>query len=200
MSSTTTPSSSSSSSSKPDVSHIRGNAPTEIKERLSNIKAYFRSFAPTKFQDLPNTFGKSISNRFAVTEISILSKVDEESKLEGKVVVEIEVDEEMINGAGNIHGGCSAFLVDVCSSLSISALSLATVGKEQPSVSQAINMIYHSPATLGDKLRIVNTSMTLGNRTQSCRTEIWNSTHHRLVASGTHVKMMPSPPPQRANL
>ena len=55
---------------------------------------------------------------------------------------------DMINGGGNIHGGCSAFLVDVCSSLSLSALSLVTEGKEYLSVSQAINMIYHSPAVL----------------------------------------------------
>ncbi|KAJ7839312.1 hypothetical protein B0H13DRAFT_1454238, partial [Mycena leptocephala] len=49
----------------------------------------------------------------------------------------------------------------------------------------------HSPATVGETLRIVNTTMTVGARALSARTEIWNATKHRLVASGVHIKMKP---------
>src|ERR1700761_1357756 len=63
----------------------------------------------------------------------------------------------------------------------------------------------------GDKLRIVNTSIAIGARALSARAEacsnipllllsltyeaeqIWNVTKHRLVASGVHIKMQPSP-------
>ena len=71
----------------------------------------------------------------------------------------------------------------------------------------------------GDRIRLVNTTLTVGSRVESVRTEasiiyffylqvspikyfcfpwadikIWNVTHHRLVASGVHVKMPPSQP------
>ncbi|KAJ2915610.1 hypothetical protein MD484_g4795, partial [Candolleomyces efflorescens] len=186
----------SSSSSTFDVSKVTGNAPLPVKHRLGDSPAYFGSWINPAYQDPSYIFGRSIADRFRVTEISVNEKVDEASKLEGKVVLELEVTKEMINGAGNIHGGCSAYLVDICSSLAVSALTLTTEGKEYPTVSQAINMIYHSPAVLGNTLRVVNTSTTVGRRTHTCRTEIWNATHHRLVASGTHVKMAPSPAPK----
>ena len=67
-----------------------------------------------------------------VVEISLNRKAEEEKKLEARLVVELDVTEgqyihpiqmlkklfivfvlDMLNGAGNIHGGCSAFLVDV---------------------------------------------------------------------------------------
>ncbi|TFK20886.1 hypothetical protein FA15DRAFT_673061 [Coprinopsis marcescibilis] len=179
-----------------DSSKVAGNAPPEIKEFIANAKEYNWTYDHPRYRDQPY-FGKGIQNKFQVTEVSVLNKADEEKKLEGRVVVELIVGEDMINGSGNIHGGCSAFLVDMCSSMAISTLKLATTGKDDLIVSQAINMIYHSPAAVGDKLRIVNTSVTVGNRAQSARTEIWNATHNRLVASGTHVTMCPSPPPDR---
>ncbi|PPQ81653.1 hypothetical protein CVT24_002831 [Panaeolus cyanescens] len=46
----------------------------------------------------------------------------------------------------------------------------------------------------GDRIRLVNTTLTIGNRAESVRTEIWNTTHQRLVASGVHIKMVPSAP------
>ncbi|RXW23099.1 hypothetical protein EST38_g2738 [Candolleomyces aberdarensis] len=183
-----------------DVSKVAGNVPLAVKHRLGNLKAYFDSWIdPRFFKDPSYVFGRSVVDNFRVTEVSVYKTVNEESKLEGKVIIELEVTREMINGAGNIHGGCSAFLVDICSSLAVSALTLATEGKEYLTVSQAINMIYHSPADLGDTIRLVNTSVTVGGRTHTCRTEIWNATHRRLVASGTHVKMKPSLAP-KANL
>ncbi|EEB92078.1 hypothetical protein MPER_09466, partial [Moniliophthora perniciosa FA553] len=45
----------------------------------------------------------------------------------------------------------------------------------------------------GEKLRIVSTTMTLGSRTMTARTEIWNATKHRLCVSGTQIKMSLSP-------
>jgi len=59
-------------------------------------------------------------------------------------------------------------------------------------VSQALNVVFHSPAAIGDKLRIVNTTITVGGRAMSARCEIWNETHHRQVATGLHIKMLPS--------
>jgi len=85
------------------------------------------------------------------------------------------------------------------SSFAVSPFNFTALGGNLPrgefsGVSQSLNIVYRSPAILGDTLRIVNTSVTAGARAVSSRTEIWNATHHRLVASGVHVQMKPSEP------
>jgi len=171
----------------PDVSRITGNASDDIKRFLDSVLTNPR-------KERSPTFAESIQRRLQVTEVSINKKAEEERKTEARVVLELEVSEDMLNGGGNIHGGCSAFLVDTCSTLALIALGIANTGEISPSVSQSLNIVYHSPAQLGDKLRLVNTTLTIGARAQSARTEIWNVMHHRLVVSGTHVKMAPSIP------
>ncbi|KAF8871375.1 HotDog domain-containing protein [Gymnopilus junonius] len=170
-----------------DISRIAGNASDDIKRFLGIILT-----SPRK--ERSPAFAESIQRRLKVTEVSINKKAEEERKTEARVVLELEVSEDMLNGGGNIHGGCSAFLVDTCSTLALIALGMANTGEFSPSVSQSLNIVYHSPAQLGDKLRLVNTTLTLGARAHSARTEIWTITHHRLVVSGTHVKMAPSTP------
>jgi len=171
-----------------DISKIAGNA-------SDNTKRFIGSQGILVREDINSPiFGESIQKRMAVVEISLNKKVEEERKLEARVVVELDVTQDMLNGGGNIHGGCSAFIVDLCSSFALIALNLESSGDPSLSVSQSLNIIYHSPAQLGDKLRIVNTTLTIGARAHSARTEIWNVTHHRLVVSGTHIKMAPSLP------
>lgn len=167
------------------LSSIKGNASDDIKKHLAAVLNLFMGRG-TGFAD-------SVGSKIQLTEVWIQQKTDEPERQEAKVVCEITVDEDMLNGGGSIHGGCSAYLVDVCSSLPISALGLITGGSGVGGVSQVINMVYHSPARLGDPLRIINTSLTLGARTMSSRSEIWNLKYHRLVASGVHIKMEPSP-------
>ncbi|KAF9562480.1 hypothetical protein CPC08DRAFT_706687 [Agrocybe pediades] len=178
-----------------DVSQVAGNASDEIKMILGNPKAFYASFRKPGEREL-NVFGKSIQERMVVTELSVLHKAEEPAKLEGRAVLEIDVTEDMLNGGGNIHGGCSAYLIDMASSFALSLLIMHELGAGTvyPSVSQALNVVYHSPAGVGERLRLVNTTMTIGRRAESVRTEIWNVTHHRLVASGVHIKMMPSQP------
>ncbi|KAF9058184.1 HotDog domain-containing protein [Panaeolus papilionaceus] len=180
-----------------DISHIAGNAPDNVKRLVGDPKTFFTSQTPGGSSGHP-IFGEAIQRRLSAIEMSINKKAEEPKKTEARYVMEIEVAEDMLNGGGNIHGGCSAFLVDVCSSMALVAHTYVTTGKLQPSVSQSLNLVYHSPATIGDKLRIVNTTLSLGARAQSARTEIWNVTHGRLVVSATHIKMHPSPP--KANL
>ena len=112
-----------------DISQIAGNAPDDMKLWLGNIPRFFNG---SKRQHL-DRFAKAIELRLKLTELSILSKADEPNKLEGKAVLEIDVAEgtvtkhcnplsttnplhsllDMVNLAGNIHGGCSAYLIDV---------------------------------------------------------------------------------------
>ncbi|KAF9266158.1 hypothetical protein L218DRAFT_956537 [Marasmius fiardii PR-910] len=178
-----------------DISGITGNASDKAKAHIADIVSFFGVRQP----DLDHTFADSISPRIRVTEVSFSNSAEEPSKKEGRVVCRIKVESDMVNGRKHLHGGCSAFLIDICSTLSLSAYSMETTGRRDMTVSQAINTVYHSPAILGDELKIVNASVSVGKRALTARTEIWNETHHRLVASGTHIKMLPSSLPSLSN-
>ncbi|KJA29568.1 hypothetical protein HYPSUDRAFT_126084 [Hypholoma sublateritium FD-334 SS-4] len=173
-----------------DVSHVSGNAPDHIKRVLSNTTAFFANRQPDKIKG--KIFAEDMQKRFKVTEVSILRKVEEPNKLEGRVVVELEVMKDMLNIRHGIHGGCSAALIDMCSTLALHALVMYNSTDDYISVSQTMNIVFHSPAALGDILRLVNTTLTVGSRAHSASTEIWNVTHRRLVASGVQIKMVPS--------
>ncbi|TFY67510.1 hypothetical protein EVG20_g3923 [Dentipellis fragilis] len=164
-----------------DPTKVAGNASPEAKQRVA------RGYAIIARKT--SGFSAPIAERLRLVEVDVRGKAEEPSREEARVVCETEVAEDMVNIAGNMHGGCSAFLVDVCSSTPFAALSPdGAMG-----VSQAINMVYHAPARLGDKLKIVSTTITVGARVMSARCEIWDVTNHRLVASGVHIKMDPSP-------
>ncbi|KDQ64053.1 hypothetical protein JAAARDRAFT_27681 [Jaapia argillacea MUCL 33604] len=167
------------------ASQIPGSAPAEIKQVTHQWLRIISSLGG---------FGGSIAKRLVLNEVGIRKVEDEEGKEECRVVFEVEVTPDMLNGSGSIHGACSAYLVDTCTSLPISALNKYKGNIPSPGVSQAINMVYHSPAGLADKLRVVCTTLSVGARVMSSRCEIWNQTHHRLVASGVHIKMEPSAP------
>ncbi|KAJ8494489.1 hypothetical protein ONZ45_g13218 [Pleurotus djamor] len=147
-------------SDTPDMSHIAGNASPEIKAVIAT---------PMWFEQVQNSFGVTIFKRINVTEVSIVPKTDEPLKKEARVICELEVSEDMLNGGGKIHGGCSATLVDLCTSYALLAYTMGVLGDPAISVSQAINMVYHSPAELGDKLRIISTTMSVGS--------IWHPNH-----------------------
>ncbi|KAG7090629.1 hypothetical protein E1B28_009731 [Marasmius oreades] len=169
-----------------DISHVSGNAPDEIKRIIVTVFPTIDS----RHAKGRRGYSEEIAKRMVVTEVSILCHPEELKKI-GRVVCELEVHDDMINGSRTIHGGCSAFLVDMCSSMASTALALNNEATANL-VSQSLNVVYHSPAVVGDKLRIVNATMTMGSRATSIKTEIWNITHHRLVASGVHIKMQPS--------
>jgi acyl-coenzyme A thioesterase 13 len=112
---------------KQDASHISGNASDEVKRVFSN-PGDLLIMRPTATAG--PIFGESIVKKMMVTEIAVEKKVEEPQKLEGRFICEITVGDgsshqffylssisfglkDMVNGGGNMHGGCSAFLVDV---------------------------------------------------------------------------------------
>ncbi|KAK0447699.1 hypothetical protein EV421DRAFT_1901067 [Armillaria borealis] len=169
-----------STSGSEDVSSIAGNVSDEIKRIVGFPMRIFRM---TTDEGEPTGFGATFTSGMTVSEVSMVPKAEEPTKQEGRVVCKLVVTEDMVNGAMTIHGGCSAYLVD---------LIPWPPGRPVNTVSQSINMMYHSPAGLGEELRIVNTTMTIGSKTLIARTEIWSDTTKRLVASGVHSKMEPS--------
>jgi hypothetical protein len=104
---------------------ISGNASPQIKEFFSELSNVFGS---RRVNDKP-AFGNDIATRLSVTHASIDKKADEPLKEEGKVVCELIVTEgalelfstdfrsptttsDMLNGGGNVHGGCSVVSLD----------------------------------------------------------------------------------------
>jgi len=175
-----------SSATHPDSSLVNGTASKAVKEHIMGcMQAFMR----------PNIgFANDVAKRLLLTEVSIRPNATEPTKNEGVVVYEIETFDGMLNSMDQVHGGCLAFLLDICSSMPIIALSLANGGSGSGGVTQAMNMIYHSPTPSGECLRIISTTLTMGARAMSARCEIWNISKNRLVLSGTHVKMEPSAP------
>ncbi|ESK94095.1 hypothetical protein Moror_12840 [Moniliophthora roreri MCA 2997] len=178
-------------SSRSDISHINGNAPDHVKAFLAD---------PTTLEDvsgqgqLVKGFGHDIISRMVVTEVSVNKKQEEPLKQEGRVVVKMKVEQDMVHGGLKIHGGCLAFIIDICTTFAMTALTLGTIGVKVTNVSLTLQLFYHSPAALGEDLRIVSTTLSVGGREFSARTEVWSDTHNRLVASGVHVKLTPSTP------
>jgi len=163
-----------------DPTTIPGNATIQTKLAVSKwISVWQRD----------NSYGDNIGSRVRLTEISIDHKSHQPEKLEGKVVAEIHVTEDMINYNGILHGGCIMYLVDILSPMSVSALACEQGGSGAPGVTQAIHTIFHAPARLGAHLKIINTSLSIGGRTTTSRCEIWDTTNHRLVASAVQVRM-----------
>ncbi|KAI0702869.1 HotDog domain-containing protein [Cytidiella melzeri] len=139
-----------------------------------------------------NLFGNSISARLEATEMAVYEPVDEPDKKQARIVFEIDVTEDMCNTLGNLHGGCIATLIDMCSSLTLPLLAQHVDRSKIVHVSVSLNTTFHAPIPLGCRLKIVNETLSFGNRAATAKTEIFDKTHGRLAASGVHVKMVPS--------
>ncbi|RDX49766.1 hypothetical protein K466DRAFT_542333 [Polyporus arcularius HHB13444] len=137
-------------------------------------------------------FAKPTGSRLELCEVLTYER-PEDGKMHAEVVFEIDMAEDMLNSARHMHGGCAMFMVDVCSSIALVALSIA-MNKRVFLVSQSLTTVFHSPALLGARLRITNKTTAFGARTVSARTEIWDVTNRRLIATGIHNQMPPSQP------
>ncbi|KIJ57230.1 hypothetical protein M422DRAFT_149684, partial [Sphaerobolus stellatus SS14] len=137
-------------------------------------------------------FGESVATRLRLTEVNFATTVEEDRRKEARVVCEITVENDMLNSLGSVHGGCIAFLLDICTSLPLAVMEYELNGNTGSGVSQNINTCYHAPALPGSVLRFISTSVSCGSRVMSSRCEIWDKTHHRLVASGMQTMMRPS--------
>ncbi|KAK0443919.1 uncharacterized protein EV420DRAFT_1014829 [Desarmillaria tabescens] len=172
---------------------VTGNAPDDVKQ----CQRVFLAVGQTK------GFAHQILSGLSISHVSLDPSPEQYTRDQSKVTCSLTVTEDMLDAIpGCLHGGCSAFIIDACSTLGLVAYVLCKTTScdwdKIYTISQTLDVVYHSPALLGDKLNIVNTSMSVGARTMSVRTEIWNTTRRCLVASGVHLKMLPSS--SRANM
>lgn len=77
--------------SEDDVSGILGNASLEIKRTLHGIDKFLKDRLQLDAQTHKPLFGETIGDEIQLTEVSIVPKVEEPSKMEARVVMEIVV-------------------------------------------------------------------------------------------------------------
>jgi len=143
----------------------------------------------------PDQFGSSIGQRVRLRSVSTRPREDEPRKTEAKVEAEVVVAADMSNAVQIMHGGCTAYLVDVFAILPVAV----TLGYSGPTLlSQSIVVNYHAPAPIGSTVRIVARTVALGKRSLSLRCELYNTADGLLVASATNNQMTNLSAPNQA--
>jgi len=119
-------------------------------------------------------------------------KREDPQVMEARVVSEIDVVPGMINQVNFTHGGCIAYLVDLCTAAPSVALELYYGKDPKPyTVSQSLAVQFLEPSKLGDRLRFVSTTVVVKGRVRTMYCEVWAKNRHQLVATATHVKLEP---------
>ncbi|TFK46949.1 hypothetical protein OE88DRAFT_841592 [Heliocybe sulcata] len=162
-----------------ETSKIKSNLRIEDLQLCLNILQYFVNGG--------HVFANFVGQRFDIEEMSIHEKGPGK---EGRAVVEITVEKDMTNPYGTLHGACAAYLVDLCTSVPLVALGIAT-GIDGSGMSQSMDIIYHSAAPVGCRLRIEATTLTIGGRIMAARCEMLNKKNGKLLISATHTKINP---------
>ncbi|KAL0581653.1 hypothetical protein V5O48_000354 [Marasmius crinis-equi] len=88
-----------------DVSTIHGNAPDYVKQ-LNNNTYYSYGVGDE------HCFGYQVGKDVKFVDINIDRKLERQGRMEATTVAEVTVNKYMLNGAGMLHGGCIAYLID----------------------------------------------------------------------------------------
>ncbi|KAF8963498.1 HotDog domain-containing protein [Flammula alnicola] len=164
-------------------SFIGGNTPEYVKQLNYNT---FMCYGVGE----EDSFGYKVGKAVRFTEVNVNRKLERQGRLEATTIAELEVTKHMLNGAGMLHGGCVAYLIDNCCSTPLVVLGLIQ-SVNGVGVTQSMNVLFHSPAPPGTRLQIVSMSIALGGRVMSARCEILDKHSGRMIASAFVSKMQP---------
>jgi len=163
------------------VAQIRGNVPDIVKKQCLNT---FAAYGVGDDDCFASNVGKKVW----------FSRLDVQEKGKGReaiTVAEVVVDKSMSNGNGMLHGGCMTYIIDNCCSTPLVILGLV-LKRNGVGVTQSMNVLFHSPASIGMHLQITSTALSLGKQTMTARCEVTDKHTDRLVASAFLSKMQPS--------
>ena len=88
-----------------DVSSISGNVSSHVKQLILNT--YMAYGAGDE-----NCFGHAIAKAVKFVNVNVSRSEEKNGRMEATTVAEVTVTKNMLNGAGMLHGGCVAFLID----------------------------------------------------------------------------------------
>ncbi|KAK7899069.1 hypothetical protein WMY93_019922 [Mugilogobius chulae] len=117
----------------------------------------------------------------------VLNKVEVLSASPGKVVCEMQVADEHINRGGTLHGGMTATLVDV-----ISTLAIMHSERNLPGVSVDMNITYMNAAKIGEDVLITAQVLKQGRTLAFATVDLTNKATGKLIAQGRHTKHLGS--------
>lgn len=140
-----------------EVSHIGGNVSSHVKQLILNT--YMAYGAGDE-----NCFGHAVAKAVKFVDVNVSKSEEKQGRMEATTVAEVIVTKNMLNGAGMLHGGCMAFLIDKYACLGLNSLEhrsltsfpsccstpLVALGllrnMNGVGVTQAMNVMFHSPA------------------------------------------------------
>ncbi|CAB3411175.1 unnamed protein product [Caenorhabditis bovis] len=105
---------------------------------------------------------------------------------EGRLKVEFEVQKEMTNPLGTLHGGCTATLIDV-----YTTGALLLTERAQPGVTVDLHVSYLAAAKIGETVVLDSTVTKQGNRLAFTKAELYRKHDNVLIATGLHTKAFP---------
>ncbi|KAJ7190195.1 hypothetical protein GGX14DRAFT_483690 [Mycena pura] len=167
------------------VARIAGNAPRGVKEMAVKWLNFYH--AP------PKCFAGTSARRTVVTEVSLHDNPLSDTRTL-TMVSEIDVTEEILDTEDKLSYPFLITVIDECVSSAVATLDYAEGGPGISGVSLSLNTVFHNPAHLGSKLRLINTTLVAGAGLQSCRCEVWDLTCRRPVATAVYAGMLPSLP------
>ncbi|KAF9037299.1 hypothetical protein BDZ89DRAFT_982602 [Hymenopellis radicata] len=167
-----------------DISSTAGNAPDYVKQLNYNT---FFSYGVGDSECFGYKAGKDVK----FVDVTVDRSLEHHGRMEATTIAEVVVNRGMLNGAGMLHGGCIAYLIDNCCSTPLVVLGLMQ-GANGVGVTQGLNVQFHSPASLGARIRIISTSISFGGRVMTSRCEVINKDSGRIIASALLNKMQPA--------
>ncbi|XP_075682676.1 acyl-coenzyme A thioesterase 13 isoform X1 [Rhinoderma darwinii] len=117
----------------------------------------------------------------------VLSKLQLVSASPGKVICELKVDEEHTNHGGTMHGGFTATLVDM-----VSTVALMHTERGAPGVSVDMNITYMNAAKIGESVLITAQVLKQGRTLAFATVDLVNKETGKLIAQGRHTKHLGS--------
>ncbi|CAN9504011.1 unnamed protein product [Ophioblennius macclurei] len=117
----------------------------------------------------------------------VLSKVELVSAVPGKVVCGMQVEEEHTNRGGTLHGGLTATLVDV-----ISTVAIMYSERGAPGVSVDMNITYMNAAKMGEDVLITAQVLKQGRTLAFATVDLTSKATGKLIAQGRHTKHLGS--------
>ncbi|KAH7096648.1 hypothetical protein BKA62DRAFT_491935 [Auriculariales sp. MPI-PUGE-AT-0066] len=151
---------------------ISGSATLEQKEVLARSILFFGRPG--------GDFAADVASRIRPVRYDVFQ--DATNKTRTEMECELVVGDDMLNYHRTLHGGCTAYLIDVCTMHSLIPIV-------QGHLTLSMDFVCHAPAPHGVTLKIVSKTITLGKRVFSLRCKIYDKNTGRLCVSGNHLKV-----------
>ncbi|KIJ46014.1 hypothetical protein M422DRAFT_29435, partial [Sphaerobolus stellatus SS14] len=175
-----------------DVTNIEGKVSPTLKRQY--LKAF--DFYALGYR---GCFSRTIGERIVIKRVEGHVEDEQTRTIQTRAVAELRVDKDMLDINGNLHSGCIAYLLDICTS-SVSFFAglyfrerfddKDLMERTSRAVSQSFNVQRHAPAKEGSLLKIVCYSVAMTERAITIQCQIWDQTNNVIVASGGHTLML----------